>query len=167
MESTTVTGTLIWYYYICRREVWLMAHQISPEQDDPNVDMGRFIQELAYSRDKKEISLEQGKLDVIQKDKDGTLIVKEVKKTSKFTKSATMQLAHYLLGLEKIGIEAKGELAFPEEKKKISIELDDSLRDELSKTEAAIRGIIAEPTPPKVEKIGYCRSCAYCYFCWA
>ncbi|SDZ02991.1 CRISPR-associated protein Cas4 [Tindallia californiensis] len=165
--ETTITGTLIWYYYICSREVWLMAHQIAPEQDDPNVDMGRFIQEMAYARDKKEITLEQGNMDVIKKDKDGMLIVKEVKKSSKFIKSATMQLAHYLLGLEKIGIEAKGELAFPEERKKISVELDESLRKELRKTETAIQQLIMQPSPPKVEKIGYCRSCAYGYFCWA
>ncbi|MCD6318594.1 Dna2/Cas4 domain-containing protein, partial [Candidatus Aerophobetes bacterium] len=25
-----ITGTLIWYYYICRREVWLMAHELHP-----------------------------------------------------------------------------------------------------------------------------------------
>jgi len=23
-----VTGTMVWYYYVCQREVWLMAHQL-------------------------------------------------------------------------------------------------------------------------------------------
>jgi len=29
-----ITGTLIWYYYICPREVWLMAHELNPNQED-------------------------------------------------------------------------------------------------------------------------------------
>jgi hypothetical protein len=31
--STQVTGTLVWYYAICPREAWLMAHEIEPEKD--------------------------------------------------------------------------------------------------------------------------------------
>lgn len=51
--SLHITGTLIWYYFICHREVWLMARQINPDEDNPNVDLGRFIQEQTYPREKK------------------------------------------------------------------------------------------------------------------
>jgi len=30
-----------------------------------------------------------------------------------------------------------------------------------------IRRIVAAAVPPKAEKIGYCRNCAYREFCWA
>ncbi len=53
-----ITGTLIWYYYICKREVWLMARQIVPEQENPHIEIGRFISDTTYKRDKKQIHLE-------------------------------------------------------------------------------------------------------------
>ncbi|RKX92245.1 MAG: CRISPR-associated protein Cas4, partial [Spirochaetes bacterium] len=40
-----IIPTLIWYYYICPREVWLMAHEINPEQDNPLVEIGRTFHE--------------------------------------------------------------------------------------------------------------------------
>jgi CRISPR-associated exonuclease Cas4 len=40
-----VNGTLVWYYSICKREVWLMSRNISPDQRDTNIDIGRFIHE--------------------------------------------------------------------------------------------------------------------------
>ena len=90
-----VTGTLMWYYYICHRQVWLMARQIVPEKDHTNLELGRFLQETAYARDKKEVTVGHLKFDLISK-RDGQLIVGEVKKSSRYQKSATMQLALYL-----------------------------------------------------------------------
>ena len=34
-----ITGTLIWYYFVCKREVWFMAHEITPFQDDPFLEI--------------------------------------------------------------------------------------------------------------------------------
>ncbi len=33
-----VNGTLIWYYFICQREVWLMGHQLNPDEDNALCD---------------------------------------------------------------------------------------------------------------------------------
>ena len=87
-----VTGTLMWYYYICHREVWLMAHQINPDQDQNLLDYGRFLHEKAYARDKKEITVGHLKFDILRK-KGGEFVIGEVKKSSKYEQSATMQLA--------------------------------------------------------------------------
>lgn len=161
-----VTGTLIWYYYICHREVWLMARHIVPEQDNPNVDVGRFIHEQAYQREKKEISLGNIKLDIIKRGQDG-LVIAEVKKTSRFEKSSRMQLAYYLMEVEKLGLNAKGELRFPEERRVETVELTDALRREL---EAAVKDILRIAyleQPPEPVKIKYCKNCAYAEFCWS
>lgn len=48
-----VNGTHIWYYFICKREVWLIAHQIAADQEDDNLEIGRFISETSYQRQKK------------------------------------------------------------------------------------------------------------------
>lgn len=169
MNSTefNITGTLIWYYYCCPREVWLMAHQLNPDEDDPNMDVGRFIHENTYARDKqKEISLGNIKLDIVRQDKDG-LVVGEVKKSSRYVKSARMQLAFYLWELKQRGIVAKGELLFPKEKKKEEVILEDVLERELLSSVEEIRTIISWDKPPQAKKIGLCKNCAYKEFCWA
>lgn len=161
-----VNGTLIWYYFICPREVWLMARQINPDEDNSNVDLGRFIHEHSYQRDKKEINLGNIKLDILKKDQ-GELVVAEVKKSSKFELSARMQLAFYLIELEKLGIKARGELCFPQEKRRQELILDDGLRQELERAVRDLLRIAYLNHPPKPARISFCRNCAYAEFCWS
>ncbi|MGI6711759.1 MAG: CRISPR-associated protein Cas4 [Bacillota bacterium] len=161
-----VTGTLMWYYYVCHREVWLMAHKIVPDQSDQNIDYGRFLHENTYQRDKKEISVGHLKFDMVRR-KDGQLIVGEVKKSSKHELSAKMQLAHYLTELRSIGINARGELLFPQEKKKIDVELTPDLVDKIEQAKSDILRIVYLPGPPQVIKNKFCSKCAYAEMCWA
>ena len=161
-----VTGTLIWYYYICHREVWLMARQINPDEDNSNVDLGRFIHEQSYQREKKEISFGNIKLDIIKKGKEG-LVIGEVKKSSKFEASARMQLAFYLSELEKAGLKAKGELCFPKEKKREVMELTDQLRTQLDSAVRDILRIAYLDRSPEPVKCKWCKNCAYAEFCWS
>ena len=165
-DDLHVTGTLIWYYYICHREVWLMARNLVPDQDNPNVDLGRFFHEQSYQREKKEISIGHIKLDIVKKGKDG-LVIGEVKKSSRFESSARMQLAYYLSELEKAGVKAKGELCFPKEKKRETVELTDALRAELDLAVRDILRIAYLDHPPESVRIKFCKNCAYAEFCWA
>ncbi len=160
-----ITGTLIWYYYVCPREVWLMAHEINPEQDNPFIEIGRLIHEDSYPREKKGFETSEMKIDLIKSAK-GKTIVGEVKKSSRFLKSATMQLAYYLLRLSEMGMETLGELLIPKEKKRIKVELTPELELELEKAFASIREIIAQDKPPEPVKIRFCNRCAYKEFCW-
>jgi len=161
-----VGGTLIWYYYVCKREVWLMGRHITADQDDTNVVLGRFFAEQSYGRDKKEIAFGHMKFDVVRKDRHG-LVVAEVKKSSKHIKSAKMQLAFYLWELSQKGIKARGELLFPKEKRRELVELTDVLIDKLVKAKRDILKIIYDSIPPEAEKKQICRNCAYAEFCWS
>lgn len=160
-----ITGTLIWYYYVCPREVWLMAHELNPNQEDSFLEIGRLIQDDSYKREKKEISVSNMKIDLIKK-RDSELIIGEIKKSSHFELPARMQLAYYLYKLRKKGIEAKGELLIPKEKKKIPVELSPNIENELEKAFQNIREIINQEKPPEPVKIKFCRNCAYREFCW-
>lgn len=162
----TVTGTLIWYYYICQREVWLMARHLVPDQDNPNVDLGRFIHQGSYQRNKKEIDLGNARLDLIRTE-HGDLVVGEVKKSSRFLPSARMQLLFYLWQLKEMGLEARGELLFPAEKKKEDVILDAQAVEELQDAVAAIERIACGEQAPPPAKNKYCRNCAYQEFCWS
>lgn len=166
MDEIRVNGTLIWYYFICKREVWLMSHSLAPDQDDYNIDLGRFIHENSYGRNKKEISIGNIKVDILSK-KDGYVLVGEIKKSSKYKESARMQLAYYLLELKRKGIEGKGSLMFPKEKQRIEVVLTEELEAELKVVEEEIRKIILEGKPPKPIKIALCKTCGYSEFCWS
>lgn len=166
MQDISVTGTLIWYYFICSRQVWLMARQMNPDEDDPNMDLGRFIHEQSYKREKKEISLGNIKIDIMRKDRN-QLIIGEVKKSSKFDKSARMQLAYYLWQLEQLGISARGELYFPKEKKKLEVVLTEELKGELEASVKDILRIAYLEKIPELKKINWCKNCAYKEFCWS
>lgn len=143
-----------------------MAHNIVSDQDDPNIDIGRFMHENSYKRKKKEISIGGIKVDVLDK-KDGYLMIGEIKKSSKFMKSSKMQLAYYLLELKRNGLEGKGVLMFPRERKRETIELTDELIEELEGAEKDIIEICNRPYPPKPNKINMCKNCAYAEFCWS
>ncbi|MFW6129572.1 MAG: CRISPR-associated protein Cas4 [Atribacterota bacterium] len=160
-----VTGTLIWYYYICKREVWLMAREINPFQEDDFLEIGRLIQDESYRREKKEISFGNIKIDLV-KNEEGELIISEIKKTSKALLSAKMQLVFYLYTLKKHGISAKGELLFPKEKKKETVILTNELEEEIKTAILNIQKIMSKDLPPEPVKNNFCKNCAYFEFCW-
>ena len=151
-----VTGTHVWYYYICKREVWLMI----PSAREANRTMkicrwGKAIGEHSYKRAKKEIDLGNAKLDLIRTE-NGQVVVGEVKKSSRFVESASKQLLFYLLQLKEMGIEARGELLIPEEKKRIDILLDEASEKEIIATIAKIEQIATAAKPPEPVKNKYC-----------
>ncbi|HHY91177.1 MAG TPA: CRISPR-associated protein Cas4 [Clostridiales bacterium] len=166
LSEVNVTGTLIWYYFICKREVWLMSRQLEPDQDQSNIDLGRFLHEQSYQKDKKEVSLGNIVIDIIKKE-NGQLVVGEVKKTSKFRESARMQLLYYLKQLKDRGIQATGSLTFPKEKKKEEVILTEEDEKRLEAVVNDILRIIYLEKPPKVEKIPFCKNCAYNELCYA
>ena len=161
-----VTGTHIWYYYICKREVWLISHQITPDQENDNIALGKYFDQESYQREKKSLEVESNRIDIFHRE-DGKLVVGEVKKSSKYSESAKMQLAYYLLKLSENGIEAKGELKFPKEKVSLEVNLDESLKKELMMAVEEIQSIMESKTPPLPTKIRFCNNCGYVEFCWS
>jgi CRISPR-associated exonuclease Cas4 len=166
MNEVPITGTLIWYYYICKREVWLMAHHLEPDEDNPLIELGRFISDTTYKRDKKQIHLEGIIIDLAKLD-DEKLVIGEVKKSSTFRDAARMQLCYYLYVLRDYGIEAEGELLFPKEKKREKVILTDETIREIEGTTKEIRDIVSRELPPPAVRIGYCTNCGYREFCWS
>ncbi|WP_072969602.1 CRISPR-associated protein Cas4 [Thermoanaerobacter uzonensis] len=159
-----VTGALMQSYTICKRQVWLMAHQIVPDQEHPYIEIGRLIDENSYQRDRKKIHFENVVLDLVRMEKDNILIG-EVKKSSKAAESAKMQLLFYLYKLKQSGITAKGQLFFPEERKREVVELTPEFEIEVIKAIEEIKGIVHKEKPPAFIKIPYCKNCGYKEFC--
>ena len=165
-ENARIGGTLVWYWHICRRQVWLMARGIEPNPKDESLTLGRLVDQNSYARERHQVTFGDDKFDFMQSGDEG-LVVCEVKKSSRAESSARMQLAHYLYDLQKAGIPAKGLLMFPTEKKRVEVELTDDLRAELDAVYAAIRNLTEEVAPPPAETCRYCKKCAYAEYCWS
>ncbi len=166
MPLVGITGNLINAYFVCRRKLWLFAHEVSPRKDNQLLEIGRIIAEESYRREIKEIAFGSVKIDLIRK-RDGEFFVSEVKKSSRFLKPAEMQLAFYLKELKKRGILAKGELLIPKEKKRFEVELSDEIEKELESAIADIKRIILLDKPPEVIKNKFCNKCSYFEFCFS
>ena len=165
-SEVNITGTLIWYYAICKRECWLMAHHIEPEHENDFLEQGRLNTTAHYQREAKEIELPSGvRVDKVRRE-NGKLILSEIKKTSKFIEAASLQLAYYLWLMEQEGIEAIGEILVPEERERKEIRLDD-MREQLIEAMNAIATLVQAATPPKATWLHYCKTCAYNEFCWS
>lgn len=166
MNNFNITGTYVWYYCICKREVWLLSHGITADQDNIYMDIGRFLHNKAYERERKEIDFHGMKIDIL-KNEEGRLVIGEIKKSSKYLESAKMQLLLYLSELEEEGINAEGLLLIPEEKKRESVVLDTKARERLDEVKKGILSTVSLKKPPAPVKSHYCKACAYSEMCWA
>lgn len=153
-------------FFVCRRKLWLYAHEVSPSMDHDLLEMGRIYDQFAYRREREGITMDGMKIDLLRKG-DGQTVVGEVKKSSAFADAARMQLAYYLYRLKKEGIDADGELLIPKEKKREKINLDEELTGELEQAMREIKEIISQEKPPEPKKTKFCSKCAYAEFCWS
>ncbi len=163
MKKTEVTGVMVQYYKVCKRELWFYINQINMNYDNDDIDIGRLIHENSYKREKKEIRLDNIVFDFV-KNKD-ILTVYEIKKSSKLTIGGHYQLYYYLWTLKNADIDAVGELVYPKEKKKEKIELTEEIEEEISEIINGIQEISQCTTPPKSEFKPYCRKCTYYELC--
>lgn len=161
-----IVGSLVQAYLICPRQAWLMSRQICPDEDNVYLQLGRMIGEQSFGRERKEVRLEHLCIDIVRRG-GRDLVIGEVKKSSRAREAALMQLAFYLYELREMGIEAEGELLFPEERRRERIVLDEGLRQQVEELKARLLALISEEHAPLPEKTRFCSKCAYAEFCWA
>ncbi len=159
-----ITGTLVWYYFICKREVWLMSREITPDEDHETLEVGRAVHEIFYGRMIKEFSMEGMKIDILKR---GERTICEIKTSSRFVKAACFQLLYYLYRLkEELGEDFSGWILVPKERKKIRVVLDEPAQNSLLQVLHEIKKIADSDKPPPPARNPFCRRCAYRDFCW-
>ncbi|EJO5347118.1 CRISPR-associated protein Cas4 [Clostridium botulinum] len=160
-----VNGTLINYYFHCKRQCWLHGNRINLEDNSQDVKIGKAIHEVKKEKSKQaEISIDNVKIDRITKD-----YLTEVKKSDSDIEAAKWQLLLYLKVLKDKGIERKGKLEFVEKNKSkntIIIELDENNLSQLESIIKNIENLLLEEYPPEVTNEPKCKRCAYFQYCY-
>jgi CRISPR-associated exonuclease Cas4 len=158
-------------FNICQRQAWLMSRQLTADQHNEFLQIGKLIEETFYKREKKTIYLAdiEAMIDMVIK-KDGFYYIAEIKKSSRTLKSGIFQLKYYLYLLKnKKGIDAKGVIKIPKEKisKNVVLDNDDEHKIEkiLSDMELVLFNNSIPPKPKNILKI--CYKCAHFEFCWS
>ncbi|MFM2268910.1 MAG: CRISPR-associated exonuclease, Cas4 family [Bacteroidota bacterium] len=163
-----ITATLINYFKLCHRKVWLSAHNIEMEHTSEIVTEGRLVGEYTYpQRSEKytEIAFDGIKIDFYDpKNK----VVHEIKKSPKMEDAHVAQVKYYLFVLKRNGIEnATGVIEYPKQRIKKEVFLSDDDEIEIQKWEIEIQHIIQQQNCPPVLKKTVCKSCSYADFCYA
>ncbi len=163
--SPRITGVQINYYFGCRRKLWLFSRGIQMEHESDLVYQGKVIHETSYERARKEVEIDQIKLDFLDIS-DGVL--HEVKKSDKWSEAHEWQVLYYLYVLKEKGITGmRGELDYPVIRRTISVELTPEKEQQLEKVLADVHRIVQLPIPPEISvKKSVCRKCSYFELCY-
>ena len=155
-------------FNICPRQAWLMSRNLTADQHTAFLEIGRLISETSFLKEKKEIFLADmhAKIDMITK-KDGDLFVCEIKKSSRTLNTGILQLKYYLYLLKEKGLNYKGIIKIPKERKSMEIELTDKDISIIEEKLKLSTDILAKETPPKAKRLNICPKCAHFEFCWA
>ncbi|MCD6434685.1 MAG: CRISPR-associated protein Cas4 [Candidatus Diapherotrites archaeon] len=161
-----INGSLVLSFSNCKREAWLMAHKMIPEQDNVFIALGRLLHETAYeNKGEKDVVIDNIKLDLVQKGK-GKTIVGEVKKSKYSLEGARDQLLFYLMKLKEMGVEAEGLILIPKENKRLPVVLEIEEEKRIRNMCDEIQKLVDSPIPPIERSQNRCKNCAYYTYCW-
>ena len=140
-----VNGTLINYYFHCKRQCYLHGNRLNLEDNSEQVKIGKAIhEEKAADKSNSEIAID--------------------------VEAAKWQLLYYLKVLKNKGIVRKGKLEFVEknksDKKVMILELTEELENELDGYVNEIQELIASDKPPEILNSSMCKKCAYYEYCY-
>ncbi|MEG2985561.1 MAG: CRISPR-associated protein Cas4, partial [Peptostreptococcaceae bacterium] len=155
-----VNGTLINYYFHCKRQCYLHANRLNLEDNSELVKIGKAIHE-EKAKDKK---VSEVKIDNIKIDKITSEYLIEIKKSDADIVASKWQLLYYLKKLKEKGIDRKGKLEFVEKNKikgkTIMIELDSITENGLEEVIQEINDLTKQEDVPKVLNKPKCKKCA-------
>lgn len=169
LDTVAVTGTLIAYYYICKRKLWLHAKGLNLENVSENADVikGRLLHEATFKREiHKDYDFGRTKIDFLKYGDE--VIVHEIKKSKKFEGAHIWQLKYYIFTLKSKGIQCTtGVIHYPNSMRKVDIEFSQEDNEVILQATKEIKNILKNPIPPEPINKKFCKKCAYFDFCSA
>lgn len=159
-----ISGTMFYYYFVCKRKLWFFSNGIQLEEDNEDVILGKLIDENSYSKELKHILIDNTvNIDFIKDWK----ILHEVKKQKSIEEAGVWQLKYYLYFLKIRGINIeKGILDYPKLKKREEVFLSKDDEKKIKEILSEIEKITLMERPPELEKLKICKKCAYFEYCY-
>ena len=159
-----ISGTMFYYYFVCKRKLWFFSNGIQLEEDNEDVILGKLIDENSYSKELKHILIDNTvNIDFIKDWK----ILHEVKKQKSIEEAGVWQLKYYLYFLKIRGINIeKGILDYPKLKKREEVFLSKDDEKKIKEILSEIKKITLMEKPPELEKLKICKKCAYFEYCY-
>lgn len=137
-----------------------MGRELTPDEDDEILKIGRAIHSTYYKDMKEEVQLDGIKVDRVR-----GRVIYEIKTSSKYLEATKFQLLYYIYRFNEEGVNVDGEILIPREGKRIRVDKEDIPKLEAALTE--ISNIVRAEKPPQAVKIPFCKKCAYRNFCWS
>ena len=160
-----VNGTLMNYYFHCKRQCYLFGNRINMEDNCEEVKIGKAIHEERAEKKGTEIAIEN-----IRMDKLTAEYLTEVKKSDADIEAAKWQLFFYLHILKSKGILRKGKLEFVEKNKvknkTMILELTDEIEMDVIKYVKEIEELLEKDQIPSACMKPGCKKCAYYEYCF-
>lgn len=54
-----ISGTHVYYYFVCKRKLWCFSKEIRMEHLDENVQLGKLLDETSYTRENGQIMIDE------------------------------------------------------------------------------------------------------------
>lgn len=159
-----VNGTMVYYYIVCKRKLWYFYQNISMEQENENVKIGKILDEESYRREEKHITVDNTiSIDFIKQKG----ILHEVKKSRKIEEAGVWQVKYYLYYLKQKGLEGIGaKIDYPLLRQTLDIQLSAEDETQIANMLVDIASIVSDKIPPLDAKMRICKSCAYYDLCY-
>lgn len=159
-----LTGTLINYYFHCKRQCYFAGNKMNFEHNSQLVQIGTALHHAKNKGKHTEVYLDGICIDKIQGD-----YVIEYKKSNSDMEAAKWQLYYYLYVLRQKGIDKKGKIICFEnstgQEKTLEIELTESVIRDLERLKREIFDLISMDGPVPLVESEKCGACAYNYYC--
>ena len=165
VNKLNINGTLINYYFHCRRQYYLHGNRINLEDNSQDVKIGKAIHKVKDNKKNTELKIDNIRIDKLTKE-----YLVEVKKSDSNLEAVRWQVLYYLKVLKGKGIDRKGKIEFVEKKKtdkKIYYEeLTEEKEKALDRVIENIENLLLQEYPPIVKFEPKCKKCAYYEYCW-
>ena len=168
LEEQRITGTMVAYYYICKRKLWLFAKGLNMENisGNANVIKGKLLHETRFPREQyREFAFDNIKIDFLVY--GDQVYVHEIKKSKKFEDAHKWQLKYYIYSLRQKNVNCSGGVIhYPASMRKVEIEYEPEDDQQIRTSLKEIADLLKmKSIPPKVGK-KMCSKCAYFDFCY-
>ncbi|MBC1741800.1 CRISPR-associated protein Cas4 [Listeria welshimeri] len=159
-----ISGTHVYYYFVCKRKLWCFSKEIRMEHLDENVQLGKLLDESSYSREKGQVMIDETvNIDFIKDWK----VLHEVKKSKAIEEAGIWQLKYYMYFLKQKGIIIEnGVVDYPKLRQRETIFLTTVDERKIEKILADIEIITNSSKPPTIIDKPLCKKCAYYEYCY-